>query len=92
MVKQEGVLSLYKGLTAALLREGMYSGIRMGCYDASKNLILRVVPYGDKDMLVVKLGAGLGSGMLGAAIASPADLLKVRSGLLHTPILHTPKP
>lgn len=79
MVKQEGILSIYKGLSASLLREAMYSGIRMGCYDQSKAFVLKVVPYGDKDSFAIKLGAGMGSGMLGAAVASPADLLKVRS-------------
>ncbi|KAK4693985.1 hypothetical protein P7C70_g8825, partial [Phenoliferia sp. Uapishka_3] len=78
MVRSEGVLSIYKGLSASLLREGLYSGIRMGCYDASKLLLLKTVPYADKDSFGVKLGAGMGSGMLGAAVASPADLLKVR--------------
>lgn len=29
MVQQEGTLSIWKGLSASLLREGSYSGIRM---------------------------------------------------------------
>lgn len=51
----------------------------MGCYDKMKHIILSVAPEGVNDHNVgVKLGAGLMSGMLGSAIANPADLLKVR--------------
>jgi hypothetical protein len=50
----------------------------MGAYDGMKNLILDVAPSLDAQDVSVKLGAGLLSGMLGSAIANPADLLKVR--------------
>lgn len=50
----------------------------MGCYDKMKHLILDVAPTLDPHSVSVKLGAGLLSGMLGSAIANPADLLKVR--------------
>ena len=44
-------------------------------YDFSKTIVLRTVPWGDKDSFGVKLGGGLISGMMGAAIANPADLV-----------------
>lgn len=50
----------------------------MGCYDKMKHVILSVAPTVDEHSVPVKLGAGLMSGMLGSAIANPADLLKVR--------------
>jgi hypothetical protein len=43
-----------------------------------KSGILSTVPSLDPHSVVVKLGAGMGSGCLGAAIANPADVLKVR--------------
>lgn len=78
MIKSEGVLSPYKGLSASLLREGSYSGIRMGSYDYSKSQILRLFPWANKDGFGTKLSAGMCSGILGAAISNPADLIKVR--------------
>lgn len=78
MVRTEGVLSIYKGLSASLLREGSYSGVRMGFYDMSKGLVLNALPsgWGDKDSFGVKLAGGMASGCLGAAIANPADLVR----------------
>ncbi|KAJ3150547.1 hypothetical protein HDU89_002953 [Geranomyces variabilis] len=82
LVRTEGLRSVYKGLSASLLREGTYSGIRMGGYDACKATILAISGDGEKRRngggLAVKLGGGMASGMIGAAIANPADLLKVR--------------
>jgi len=50
----------------------------MGCYDMFKTGIISIFPGVDSHSVAVKLGAGLGSGCLGAAIANPADVLKVR--------------
>ncbi|POY72932.1 hypothetical protein BMF94_4008 [Rhodotorula taiwanensis] len=78
MVKHEGPLSIYKGLSGSLLRETTYSGIRMGGYDLVKSTICKVNPAADPQGFGTKLAAGMASGMVGAAIANPADLLKVR--------------
>lgn len=50
----------------------------MGCYDLFKTGILSTFPTLDSHSVAVKLGAGMASGCLGAAIANPADVLKVR--------------
>ncbi|GAA6033287.1 hypothetical protein JCM8097_006670 [Rhodosporidiobolus ruineniae] len=81
MVRAEGLGSIYKGLTGSLLREGCYSGIRMGSYDLWKSTLIRSGIPGVADNpngFGTKLAAGMASGMVGAAIANPADLLKVR--------------
>ncbi|WOO84217.1 Mitochondrial substrate carrier family protein ucpB [Vanrija pseudolonga] len=78
MVRKEGFFSIYNGVSASMIRELSYSGIRMGCYDQFKSGILSLSPSLDPHSVIVKLGAGLGSGCLGAAIANPADVLKVR--------------
>ncbi|GAA5910095.1 hypothetical protein JCM6882_006514 [Rhodosporidiobolus microsporus] len=78
MVKNEGVGSIYKGLSGSLLREGSYSGIRMGGYDLVKSSLVKTFPLADPNGFGTKLAAGMASGMVGAAIANPADLLKVR--------------
>ncbi|KAI8913355.1 mitochondrial carrier domain-containing protein [Gorgonomyces haynaldii] len=76
IIKQEGLRGLYGGMSASLLREGSYSTIRMGLYEPFKNILRsendRVEPF------YKKLIAGGLSGMIGAAIANPTDLIKVR--------------
>lgn len=76
IAKNEGVLALYKGLSASLLREATYSTIRLGFYEPFKELL------GAKDRkntpLWKKFVAGLMSGSTGAIVANPYDLLKVR--------------
>ncbi|GAA5844394.1 hypothetical protein JCM11251_007596 [Rhodosporidiobolus azoricus] len=78
MVRSEGLGSIYKGLSGSLLREGSYSGIRMGGYDLVKSSLVKSFPLADPNGFGTKLAAGMASGMVGAAIANPADLLKVR--------------
>ncbi|GAA5854756.1 hypothetical protein JCM8547_004060 [Rhodosporidiobolus lusitaniae] len=78
MVRAEGLGSIYKGLSGSLLREGSYSGIRMGGYDLVKSSLVKSFPLADPNGFGTKLAAGMASGMVGAAIANPADLLKVR--------------
>ncbi|KAK4050038.1 hypothetical protein OIO90_005228 [Microbotryomycetes sp. JL221] len=84
MIKNEGPLSVYKGLSASLVREATYSGIRMGTYDGCKALVTFVgsgsthVSTGSSESFGTKLFGGMLSGMLGSALANPADLLKVR--------------
>jgi len=76
IVLDEGVAGLYKGLTPSLLREGTYSTLRMGGYDVMKDFL------GAKDPrtapLWKKFIAGMTAGAIGAAIANPTDLVKVR--------------
>lgn len=76
IVKNEGFLALYKGLSASLLREATYSTIRLGFYEPFKELLgaqdRKNTPFWKK------FTAGLLSGSTGAIVANPYDLLKVR--------------
>lgn len=76
IIKDEGIHGLYKGLFASLLREGSYSTIRMGGYDVMKELLGAHDPK--HTPLWKKIVAGATSGAVGAAIANPTDLVKVR--------------
>ncbi|BGP18780.1 hypothetical protein JCM10213v2_006860 [Rhodosporidiobolus nylandii] len=78
MVRTEGPTSIYKGLSGSMLREASYSGIRMGGYDLVKSTLVKTFPLSDPNGFGTKLAAGMTSGMIGAAVANPADLLKVR--------------
>ncbi|CEQ39223.1 SPOSA6832_00734 [Sporobolomyces salmonicolor] len=96
MVRAEGIGSVYKGLSASMLREASYrcaalafgfsviwltlpsltnSGIRMGGYDLVKSSFISSFPLSDPNGFGTKLAAGMVSGMIGAAVANPADLV-----------------
>lgn len=74
--KDEGIRGLYKGLFPSLLREAIYSGIRLGAYEPIK------VVLGATDKahtpLWKKICAGAISGVIGSSVATPTDLVKVR--------------
>eukprot|EP00696_Hemimastix_kukwesjijk_P003687 gnl/Hemi2/14525_TR4924_c0_g1_i1.p1 gnl/Hemi2/14525_TR4924_c0_g1~~gnl/Hemi2/14525_TR4924_c0_g1_i1.p1 ORF type:complete len:307 (-),score=91.08 gnl/Hemi2/14525_TR4924_c0_g1_i1:168-1058(-) len=77
IVKEEGIMGLYKGLPAALLREGSYSAIRFGSYEPIRAL----VSGGRSDKEVAfwrKVIAGAAAGAIGSSIANPTDLVKIR--------------
>ncbi|ERM94556.1 hypothetical protein AMTRI_Chr04g190640 [Amborella trichopoda] len=68
IVKGEGLMGLYKGLSPALIRHLFYTPIRIACYENLRN----AAPEGNKALI------GGVSGILGQIVASPADLIKVR--------------
>lgn len=76
MVKNEGILSLYRGLDAGLLRQVTYTTARMGMF--------RLFSEGLKSPGEVTLPlhkkaiAGLLAGGLGSLVGNPADLALVR--------------
>jgi hypothetical protein len=76
IVLDEGISGLYKGLTASVMREASYSTLRMGGYDLMKDYLGANDPKNTP--LWKKLVAGATSGAMGAAIANPTDLVKVR--------------
>lgn len=78
IVEVEGVRGLYKGICASLLREGTYSTIRLGGYDLMKIKYFRANEATAHFSLWKKFVCGAVSGMIGAAVATPTDLIKVR--------------
>ena len=83
LVSQEGIKSLFLGLNATLLREGIYSTIRMGAYEPilhilnSQTMTTTTKKKKEYSSPYIKFIASLLSGGIGAAIATPTDLLKV---------------
>jgi hypothetical protein len=77
VVRTEGLRGCYKGWQAAVLREFSYSGLRIGLYEPVKNLFGATDPA--HTPLYLKVASGACSGMLGAAIANPFDLVKVQA-------------
>lgn len=76
LISEEGIQSLGLGLSATLLREGIYSTIRMGAYEPILNCLNSQQQEYPSPSL--KYLASLISGGVGAAIANPTDLIKIK--------------
>ncbi len=75
IAKEEGWRKgVYKGIEATIL-ENSCSILRLGLYEPIKSFL----GQNKKDAIWKKFAAGALSGMIGSAIANPADLLKIRS-------------
>lgn len=76
VIADEGFLSLYRGLSAALLRQATYTTARMGIFRTVSNAM-----QGDsKESLPFykKAVAGLAAGGLGSVFGTPADVALIR--------------
>lgn len=76
MVAQQGVSSLYAGLTAQYLRAWTYQTARLGAYRSITNAL--APEPGKNPPLLQKAGAGLAAGAIGAVIGTPAELAIIR--------------
>ena len=77
IVRSDGVLGLYKGLSAGLLRQATYTTARLGIFNTI-SAKLKEMNQGANLPLWVKAGCGLTAGGLGALVGTPADLTLVR--------------
>ena len=73
-MKREGVRGLYVGLSAALLRHAVYTSSRISLYEHWRGRLSsdKTISIGEKCLI------GAASGGFAQALATPADLLKVR--------------
>eukprot|EP00743_Colponemidia_sp_Colp-15_P003056 GILK01003303.1.p1 GENE.GILK01003303.1~~GILK01003303.1.p1 ORF type:complete len:300 (-),score=38.34 GILK01003303.1:731-1630(-) len=74
-VKNEGIGGLYKGLAPAVLRQAVYSSIRMGVYEPIRNAIAGDNP---NPSFLIKFASGASAGAIGSFVANPTDLVKIR--------------
>lgn len=76
MIKEEGFGAMYKGLSAGLLRQVVYTGARLGLYDifidAAKDPAGGAMPFWKVS------GCALSAGGLAAIMGNPADLSLIR--------------
>lgn len=77
VAREEGVYALWKGLEPGLHRQCLFGGLRIGLYEPVKRFYMGERPPGEAP-LYLKVAAGLTTGALAIAIASPTDLVKVR--------------
>lgn len=78
IIKTQGILALYNGLTASWLRQATYSTTRFGIYETAKKMMsggtgsASDVPFYQRTIL-----AGV-SGAAGGFVGTPGDLINVR--------------
>jgi len=75
VVKNEGILGLYNGLSASILRQATYSTTRFGIYETMKQ---RLAPGDTPLAFYEKVFLASFSGACGAVIGTPADMVNVR--------------
>lgn len=74
IIKEEGLHKLFQGLSPALYRHVVYSGVRIGTYDYLRKRLMEE----DNQLPIWKSAiAGVSAGALAQYLASPADLVKV---------------
>lgn len=76
--KTEGIGALYKGFTPSLMREGVYAGLRLGLYEPLKGLFGEDRSSKKELSFWKKIVAGAIAGGIGAALANPTDVVKIR--------------
>ncbi|CAF1350616.1 unnamed protein product [Adineta steineri] len=73
VVRDDGFLALYNGLSASCLRQATYTTTRFAIYGAIKSLKT------DSNLnFIEKIALAAGSGAVGAFVGAPADLVNVR--------------
>ncbi|KAI5776598.1 mitochondrial carrier domain-containing protein [Geopyxis carbonaria] len=76
ILRTEGVLAIYSGLSASLLRQATYSTTRFGVYEEMKSRLK--TPGGDKPGFGALLTMAFVSGGIGGLAGNPADVINVR--------------
>lgn len=75
VVRTQGVLALYNGLSASLTRQLTYSTTRYGLYEVGSSRLRK----GDAPLpFYQKIAVGALSGFIGGIIGNPADMVNVR--------------
>jgi len=75
VVRSDGVLALYNGLSASLVRQLTYSTTRFAIYEVAKQ---RVSPNGEPIPFTSRLGMAACAGACGGFVGTPGDMVNVR--------------
>ncbi|XP_011500047.1 PREDICTED: mitochondrial 2-oxoglutarate/malate carrier protein-like [Ceratosolen solmsi marchali] len=74
IIKNEGILAMYSGLSAGLLRQATYTTTRLGIY----TWLFEIVSKDGQPSFIKKTGLGMFSGCIGAFIGTPAEVALIR--------------
>ena len=77
--RTEGFRGIGAGWPPSLLRESTYSAMRLGLYAPFRDALWDKAANSGPLPMYVRFLAGATSGCIGSAIASPADLIKIRA-------------
>lgn len=75
IVQNEGILGLYSGLSAAILRQCTYTTVRFGIYDVLKE---KVIPHNQLNNMAYLLPSSMVSGAIGGLAGNFADVVNIR--------------
>lgn len=75
IMKTEGIMGMYNGLSAGLLRQATYTTTRMGIYTS---LFDMVSTDGKPPNFLTKAGIGMAAGGIGAFVGTPAEISLIR--------------
>lgn len=78
IVKNDGFLALYSGISASLLRQLTYSTVRFGVYEELKARYAKNSATGREPSFTALVAMAMGSGFLGGVAGNFADVLNVR--------------
>ena len=78
MAAEEGVLSLFKGLSAGLQRQMVFASLRIGLYEPVKQFYVGDKYDGQMIPMYYRIAAGLTTGAFGILVANPTDVVKIR--------------
>ena len=78
IAKEEGVFSLWNGLSAGFQRQIVFAGLRIGLYVPIRNMIAGDLKPGENPTLLTKILAAMISGTIGISVANPTDVVKIR--------------
>lgn len=76
ILKSEGVLGIYNGLSAGVLRQGTYTTTRLGIYTWLFELASG--PKGEPPNFAKKAGMGMAAGVVGSFIGNPTEVSLIR--------------
>ena len=96
IVQEEGLRKLWKGVSPAVGRHVIYSGVRMGTYEKMRAHFKKGSSSGGSNSfpLYVSAACGMSAGAIGQFLASPADLIKVQMhsvGMFFLFVVHLPR-
>ena len=77
IVTKEGVLKIYSGLTASLLRQATYSTTRFGIYEYLKESYVAST-NNSKPSTAVLLPMSMVAGAIGGLVGNPSDVVNIR--------------
>ena len=78
IVKTQGILALYNGLTASILRQLTYSTTRFAIYEVTKQQMVKPGESQSSIPFIHKVALAGVSGAAGGFVGTPADMINVR--------------